>query len=67
MWRTRIAHKAREKWLDEVWLAAGLKPLQTRKVWRNPETHKWELKQVGDYRMEREFPILGIQRFKGEQ
>ncbi len=55
MWRTRIAHKAREKWLDEVWLAAGLEPLQTRKVWKNPEISKWELKQVGDYRMEREF------------
>ena len=24
MSRTREAHKAREKWLDEVWLAAGL-------------------------------------------
>src|SRR5450631_3272261 len=55
MWRTRIAHKAREKWLNEVWLAAGLEPLRTREVWKNPETHKWELKQIGDYRMEREF------------
>ena len=55
MERTRLAHKAREKWLDEVWLAAGLEPLQTRKVWKNPKTRKWELKQIGDYRMEREF------------
>ena len=55
MWRTRIAHKAREKWLDEVWIAAGLEPLQTRQVGKNPKTCKWELKQVGDYRMEREF------------
>ena len=55
MERTRLAHKAREKWLDEVWLAAGLEPLKTRKVWKNPKTRKWELKQIGDYRMEREF------------
>ena len=56
MWRTRQAHKARERWLDQVWAAAGLEPLRKREVWRNPATHKWELKQPADYRLERQFP-----------
>ncbi len=57
MERTRDAHKAREQWLKAVWNAAGLKPLQTRKPGKNPQTDKWDPKQVqvADYRMEREF------------
>jgi len=59
MWRTRQAHKAREAWLDEVWCAAGLEPLQKREVWKNPQTKKWELKHPADERLEREFPAKG--------
>jgi CRISPR-associated endonuclease Csn1 len=55
MWRTRQAHKARERWLDEVWTKAGLQPLRKRQVWPNPQSGKWELKQSADYRLEREF------------
>ena len=55
MWRTRLAHKAHEQWLKEIWNAAGLEVLPTREVGKNPETRKWELKRSGDYRMEREF------------
>jgi CRISPR-associated endonuclease Csn1 len=55
MWRTRQAHKARERWLDEVWSSGGLDPLRKREVWKNPNTGKWELKQTADYRLEREF------------
>ncbi|MGB8356880.1 MAG: type II CRISPR RNA-guided endonuclease Cas9 [Chthoniobacteraceae bacterium] len=59
MWRTRQAHKAREAWLDEVWSAAGLEPLQRREVWKNSQTKKWELKHPADERLEREFPAKG--------
>ena len=31
MWRTRLAHKAREKWLDEVMRRVGIEPLRARK------------------------------------
>ena len=55
MWRTRQAHKARERWLDEVWTSGGLVPLRKREVWKNPNTGKCELKQTSDYRLEREF------------
>ncbi len=56
MHRTRMAHKAREAWLDEVWRATGQEPLKKRTVWQNPETKKWELKHPADERLEREFP-----------
>ncbi|HOX59254.1 MAG TPA: HNH endonuclease domain-containing protein [Candidatus Paceibacterota bacterium] len=60
MWRTRLAHRAREGWLDAVWTRAGLQPLQKRTSWLNPDTQKWELKLPADYRLEREFaPRLG--------
>ncbi len=59
MYRTRLAHKAREAWLDEVWRDAGQEPLRKRAVWRNPETKKWELKHAADERLEREFPAKG--------
>lgn len=59
-WKTRLAHRERERWLDTVWRAAGLTPLRKREVWRNPETGRWELKHPADYRLEREFaPKLG--------
>src|SRR5690349_20465786 len=32
MWRTRQAHKARERWLDHVWFAAGLEVPAKRRV-----------------------------------
>jgi CRISPR-associated endonuclease Csn1 len=60
MWRTRQAHKAREFWLDQVWTSAGLEPLRKRAVRKSPQTGRWELKQPGDYRLEREFaPRVG--------
>ncbi|HVM50258.1 MAG TPA: HNH endonuclease domain-containing protein [Candidatus Acidoferrum sp.] len=66
MWRTRLAHKAREAWLDKVWRAAGLEPLGKREVWRNPQTRQWELKHPADYRLEREFaPRAGEQTQDG--
>ncbi|MCX6908403.1 MAG: hypothetical protein NTY01_10215 [Verrucomicrobia bacterium] len=58
--KTREAHHERERWLETIWTAAGLAPLQPRKVWENPNTGKWELKHTADYRLEREFaPKVG--------
>lgn len=58
-WKTRLAHRERERWLDTVWRAAGLMPLQKREVWKDPETGCWRFKPA-DYRLEREFaPKLG--------
>lgn len=57
MKRTRDAHKAREAWLDSVWRAAGLSPLQGRKVGK--VNGKWQLIRKGDPRLEREFPAKG--------
>jgi CRISPR-associated endonuclease Csn1 len=59
MYRTRLAHQAREAWLDHVWKTAGQIPLQKRTVGPNPETGKWELKQLADPRLEREFAAQG--------
>ncbi len=54
MWRTRLAHKAREEWLDKVWSAAGLSPLAKRRhTWNEHEQH-WVTTRA-DYRLEREF------------
>src|SRR5437868_4458686 len=53
--KTREAHQEREVWLERVWSAAGLSPLRPRAVWENPSTGKWELKNTGDFRLEREF------------
>ncbi|MCX7722751.1 MAG: hypothetical protein N2379_06790, partial [Verrucomicrobiae bacterium] len=59
-WKTRLAHRERERWLETVWRQAGLTPLQPREVCKNPDTGRWELKHKGDYRLEREFaPELG--------
>lgn len=53
--KTREAHYSREEWLETVWVAAGLDVLKHREVWENPKAGKWELKNKGDYRLEREF------------
>jgi CRISPR-associated endonuclease Csn1 len=53
--KTRQAHHERERWLETVWTAAGLMPLDAREVWENPATRKWELEHKSDYRLEREF------------
>jgi CRISPR-associated endonuclease Csn1 len=55
MWRTRQAHVAREEWLRDVFLRAGLgeavltgrRPMRSEGAWRTKN---------GDYRLEREFP-----------
>jgi CRISPR-associated endonuclease Csn1 len=60
MLRTRLAHHAREKWLRDVWCAAGLTPLLGRRValingeWREIE----ESPEESNRRklLEREFP-----------
>lgn len=63
MKRTRESHKARERWLDGVWRAAGLTPLLGRRVER--VDGKWrpvtESKEQNDLRslLEREFPKKG--------
>ena len=54
MWRTRLAHKAREAWLDEVMRAAGIEPLKGRRVTWNEQTKKWDV-TPGDEKLEREF------------
>jgi CRISPR-associated endonuclease Csn1 len=59
MFRTRLAHKKREEWLDHVWRGAEQEPLKRRTTWRNPKTGKFELKHPGDPRLEREFPAKG--------
>ena len=69
MWRTRLAHKARENWLDSVMRHAGVEVLHGRQVGKVDELGKaippaeWKTKKgkwiqtaKGDYRMEREFP-----------
>lgn len=57
MMRTRLAHKAREAWLEEVWYTAGQKPLTGRRV--EKVDGKWQLIREGDERLEREFPPKG--------
>ncbi|HEY9174509.1 MAG TPA: HNH endonuclease domain-containing protein [Verrucomicrobiae bacterium] len=64
--KTRQAHHERERWLETVWRAAGLTPLQTREVWENPATSKWELKHPADYRLEREFAPKRFRKKDGE-
>ncbi len=55
--RTRLAHKMREQWLDEVWRKAGQEPLIGRRVGK--VDGKWKLISKGDKRLEREFPEKG--------
>lgn len=57
-WRTRQAHRAREKWLAEVMAAAEIEVLQGRRTWRDPSTGEWR-SSPGDPRLEREFDAAG--------
>lgn len=72
MWRTRQAHKAREQWLDEVMLKAGIEPLKGRQIGKLDENGKpipqpewkrrkgkWGIAAKGDPRLEREFAEPG--------
>ncbi len=60
MYRTRLAHKAREAWLEEVWRAAGLTPLIGRRV--EQRDGKWRaVEETPEQKhsrslLEREFP-----------
>jgi CRISPR-associated endonuclease Csn1 len=54
MKRTRDAHKAREKWLNEVMRAADIEILKGRQIGK--VDGKWTQTAKGDYRLEREFP-----------
>jgi CRISPR-associated endonuclease Csn1 len=63
MWRTRTAHKQREKWLRQVFEECGLKEAVLRgreisaaKMKQSDGTQRYELVSRGDYRLEREFP-----------
>ncbi|MGA2543215.1 MAG: type II CRISPR RNA-guided endonuclease Cas9 [Verrucomicrobiota bacterium] len=63
MWRTRLAHLAREAWLDEVMLKAGIEPLKGRRTvkidgkWQAaPETEDGKRNHE---RLEREFAEPG--------
>lgn len=57
MWRTRQAHHAREQWLREVFQAAGLPVLYGRNY--DAKTGEWKPGELGDPRLEREFPPMG--------
>ncbi|HEX3799295.1 MAG TPA: HNH endonuclease domain-containing protein [Verrucomicrobiae bacterium] len=63
MWRTRIAHQERERWLGEVMLKAGIEPLigrQTIKIdgkWQ--ATVETEVQKLSRHRLEREFAAPG--------
>src|SRR6266545_6803775 len=57
MWRTRQAHHARERWLEQVWKSAGLEILSGRN--RDRKTGEWKAGEPGDERLEREFPSPG--------
>jgi CRISPR-associated endonuclease Csn1 len=58
MWRTRIAHKEREKWLDTVMREVGIEPLQKR-AFTQDGNGKWHLAHPADERLEREFAPAG--------
>lgn len=57
MWRTRQAHHAREQWLREVLRVAGLPLLYGRNY--DAKTGEWKPGELGDARLEREFPAPG--------
>lgn len=61
MYRTRLAHRARESWLRSVFRNAGLggAVLEGRKVDRPADSTgvaRFKLVEKGDFRLEREFP-----------
>lgn len=53
MWRTRTAHRERERWLEQIWAAAGLPVLYGRN--RDAGTGEWKAGEKADPRLEREF------------
>lgn len=55
--RTRKAHKAREKWLEECLEGTGVEILKRRDV--GIVDGQWQLISKGDERLEREFPPSG--------
>lgn len=57
MWRTRQAHHARERWLEQVWKGASLEVLYGRN--RDRATGEWKPGERGDERLEREFSSSG--------
>jgi CRISPR-associated endonuclease Csn1 len=57
MWRTRTAHRERERWLEQIWAAAGLHVLYGRN--RDGRTGKWKAGETADRRLEREFAEPG--------
>lgn len=57
MWRTRLAHRAREERLQEVLRQAGVEVLNGRRVERVGA--KWLVIDEGDERLRREFPRRG--------
>jgi CRISPR-associated endonuclease Csn1 len=57
MWRTRLAHRAREQWLERAWKDLGLEALYGRNRDRN--TGEWKAGEPADKRLEREFPAPG--------
>jgi CRISPR-associated endonuclease Csn1 len=57
MHRTREAHKARERWLQEVMQQAGIEILKGRQVGIVDGT--WIQTATGDRRLEQEFPAVG--------
>ena len=63
MWRTRIAHHAREEWLAGIVRLAGFEPLRGRRMentadgWRQaPESAEEKARRA---MLEREFPAQG--------
>jgi len=56
MWRTRQAHKAREKWLDEVMRRTGIEVLHGRNY---DKGGNWKPGEPADERLEREFAKPG--------
>src|SRR5437868_8389071 len=52
MWRTRIAHRERERWLNQVLNDAGVEVLHGRNY---DKEGNWKQGEAGDARLEREF------------
>jgi len=57
MWRTRTAHRERERWLQQIWAAAGLPLLYGRN--RDGRTGEWKAGEKADRRLEQEFAEPG--------
>jgi CRISPR-associated endonuclease Csn1 len=57
MWRIRVAHRERERWLEIVWAKAGLPVLHGRN--RDKKTGAWSAGALPDKPLEQEFPAPG--------